>query len=51
MLEILQFYVSSFWIWAGLTYGAIVLGRIIVTVILGGIGVIKGSNVIYTSND
>lgn len=30
MLEILQFYVSSFWVWLGLTFGpAIVLGILV----------------------
>jgi len=26
MLEILQFYVSSFWVWAGITFGLIYVG-------------------------
>jgi hypothetical protein len=25
MIEVLQFYVSSFWVWAGITYGLIAL--------------------------
>jgi hypothetical protein len=28
MLAILEFYVSSFWVWAGITYGLIALGGI-----------------------
>lgn len=29
MLEILQFYVSGFWTWAGLTFGLAMLGAIL----------------------
>lgn len=30
MLEILQFYVSGFWTWAGITVGLALIGRLIV---------------------
>ena len=30
MLEILKFYVSGFWIWAGITFGLVIAGSIVV---------------------
>lgn len=27
MLAVLQFYVSSFWVWLGITYGMMLLGE------------------------
>jgi hypothetical protein len=29
MLEVLQFYVSGFWVWAGITWGLVALGAAI----------------------
>ena len=33
MLEILQFYVSSFWVWLGITCGLVYIGQAIATII------------------
>jgi hypothetical protein len=45
MLDVLQFYVSGFWIWLGITIGiGIVVKGIIITVV-GGAAAIRGSSV------
>ena len=47
MLEILQFYVSSFWIWLGITWGLSVIIRGLVVVIFA----IRGIEVKENTND
>jgi hypothetical protein len=42
MLEILQFYVSSFWVWAGLTFGISVIGGLMVQMAIGAVAAARG---------
>ncbi len=35
MLEILQFYVSGFWVWLGLTLGLVVAVKGLIVIVLG----------------
>lgn len=35
MLEILQFYVSGFWVWLGLTLGLVVVVKGLIVIVLG----------------
>lgn len=35
MLEILEFYVSGFWIWVGITIGLVVVSRYLTVLLLG----------------
>ena len=43
MLEILQFYVSGFWIWLGITIGLGLVFQTIVQLIVGSIAAWKGT--------
>lgn len=45
MLEVLQFYVSGFWVWLGITIGLSLLVKCAIVCIVGGIGALRGSNV------
>jgi hypothetical protein len=45
MLEILEFYVSSFWIWAGITYGIGVIGGLAIKLIAVTIVAINGDDI------
>lgn len=45
MLEILQFYVSGFWVWAGITIGLSIVTSCAVGIIVGGLGAARGGNV------
>lgn len=33
MLEIMEFYVSGFWVWAGLTFGLLIIAIAVVNII------------------
>ena len=45
MLEILQFYVSGFWVWLGITIGIGSIGHTLVVIIVGGLGALRGGSV------
>ncbi|NDV53852.1 hypothetical protein [Salipiger sp. PrR003] len=45
MLDILQFYVSGFWVWLGLTIGLSLVVKMIALLVLGLAGVIRGGNI------
>ena len=45
MLEILQFYVSGFWVWVGLTTGLSIVGGLAVQLIVGVVAALRSKNV------
>lgn len=45
MLEVLQFYVSGFWVWLGITCGLSIVGQFSVALVFGAIGALRGINV------
>lgn len=45
MLEILQFYVSGFWVWLGITIALALVLKWTVVLIISCIAAIRGSNV------
>jgi hypothetical protein len=45
MLQILELYVSGFWIWLGITIGLGIVTKSIVALIVGSIEAMRGGNV------
>lgn len=45
MLEIMQFYVSGFWVWLGLTIGLGLIVKLLIVIVVGGIGAARGTPV------
>ena len=45
MLEILQFYMSGFWVWLGLTIALSIVVKGVVVLVLGSIALFKGKSV------
>ncbi len=47
MLEILQFYVSGFWVWLGITFGVALVGGLVVKLIVGTLAAIRGADITF----
>jgi hypothetical protein len=45
MLEVLQFYVSGFWTWLGITIGLGIVAKLILGLVLGSLAAAKGGSV------
>ena len=45
MLDVLQLYVSSFWVWLGITAGLALILKFIVILVAVAIGTLRGSTV------
>lgn len=45
MLEVLQFYVSGFWVWLGITIGLGLIVKGLMIAVVGGVAAARGSTV------
>ena len=44
-MDFIHFYVSSFWVWAGITWGISIVGWLLIKLIVLSIAAIKGYNI------
>ena len=50
-MDFLQFYVSSFWVWAGITWGLSVAGWLIIKFFVLSIAALRGANINFGGDD